>query len=544
MKRREFLGKLSSVTAASLAAGVTGFSSPRDLSSAVVEAAEMAPTAVQDRRWQAYRLRQNAAIAHSDLPLPHYPTNGDEDRYPTKLASYTKGLPHNQLGEVELTAYAALVKAVETGRPADFEALPLGGRVKLANPLATYAFELEGYGPHQLEMIAPPAFESAESASEMVELYWQALTRDVPFAEYDTHPLTNAAVADLSECANFRGPKASGIVTPATLFRGNTPGALTGPYLSQFLWLDVYHGTLTLAQGNRVPLAKDDYMMAYPEWLNIQRGLPPTRVNVLDPTPRYLRNGRDVGEYVHRDFTYQAYLTACLILLAMNAPLKANIPYRKSLTQRGFITFGPPQVLDCLARVANAALKAAWCHKWLVHRRLRPEAFAGRVHNHVTSTAQYPIHAEVLNAAAVGAVSRATGSYLLPMAYPEGCPTHPAYPAGHAAIAGACTTVLKAFFSESFVISNPVVASADGLSLIPYKGTELTVGGELNKLASNIALGRNTAGVHWRSDGIAGLKLGEAVAIGILADLRATCPEPFAGFSFTKFDGSTIALTK
>jgi hypothetical protein len=64
----------------------------------------------------------------------------------------------------------------------------------------------------------------------------------------------------------------------------------------------------------------------------------------------------------------------------------------------------------------------------------------------------------------------------------------------------------------------------------------------LNKLASNIALGRNTAGVHWRSDAIEGLKLGEAVAVGILTDLRATCPEPFPGFSFVKFDGATITI--
>lgn len=161
---------------------------------------------------------------------------------------------------------------------------------------------------------------------------------------------------------------------------------------------------------------------------------------------------------------------------------------------------------------------------------------------HLTRAAQYPLHKDVLNSAAVGTVFRATGSYLLPMAYPEGCPTPPAYPAGHAAIAGACATVLKAFFSESFVIVNPVIASAEGLSLLPYKGPELTVGGELNKLAANIALGRDTAGVHWRSDGIEGLKLGEAVTIGILTDLRATCPEPFAGFSFTKFDGSTTTI--
>jgi len=201
-----------------------------------------------------------------------------------------------------------------------------------------------------------------------------------------------------------------------------------------------------------------------------------------------------------------------------------------------------PRSWDLVARVANASLKAAWCHKWLIHRRLRPEEFAGRIHNHVTKAAQYPLHEEVLNAKVLDTVVQTYGSYLLPMAYPEGCPTHPAYPAGHAAIAGACTTVLKAFFNESFVIPNPVVAIPDGLALVPYKDADLTVGGELNKLASNIALARNTAGVHWRSDGIEGLKLGEAVAIGVLTDLRATCPEPFEGFSFTKFDGSTVTI--
>jgi len=429
-----------------------------------------------------------------------------------------------------------------TGQHTAFESVPLGGRVKFANPLAAHAFELEGPDPHQFAMPAPPAFHSAEVAGEMIELYWQALTRDVPFAEYATHALTNAAAEDLSSCSDFRGPKVNGVVTPASLFRGPTPGDLVGPYLSQFLWLDVNYGTMTLTQRNRVPVAKDDYMMAYPEWLNIQRGLPPARINVLDPTPRYLRNGRDLGEYVHRDFTYQAFLHAALILLTLRAPLKGDNPYRRSLTQGGFITFGAPHVLDVVARVANAALKATWCHKWLVHRRLRPEAFGGRVHNRVTSAAHYPIHTDLLNAAVVGAVFRATGSYLLPMAYPEGCPTHPAYPAGHAAIAGACTTVLKAFFAESFVIPNPVLANPDGLSLIPYKGSDLTVGGELNKLAANIALGRDTAGVHWRSDGIEGLKLGEAVAVGILTDLRMTCTEDFGGFTLTKFDGTAITI--
>lgn len=64
------------------------------------------------------------------------------------------------------------------------------------------------------------------------------------------------------------------------------------------------------------------------------------------------------------------------------------------------------------------------------------------------------------------------------MAYPEGCPIHLAYPAGHAVIAGAGVTILKAFFNESFIIPHPVIASSDGLSLLPYSGPDLTIGGE------------------------------------------------------------------
>ena len=129
-----------------------------------------------------------------------------------------------------------------------------------------------------------------------------------------------------------------------------------------------------------------------------------------------------------------------------------------------------------------------------------------------------------------------------PQAYPEGCPAHPSYPAGHATVAGACVTMLKAFFKEDYVIPNPVVTDPDGLALKPFHGT-LTLGDELNKLASNIAMARNLAGVHWRSDSIEGIRLGEAVAIGILQDIRGTLPESFSGFSFTGFDGSRVIIS-
>jgi PAP2 superfamily protein len=131
---------------------------------------------------------------------------------------------------------------------------------------------------------------------------------------------------------------------------------------------------------------------------------------------------------------------------------------------------------------------------------------------------------------------------LLPVAYPEGAPAHPSYPAGHAAVAGACATVLKAFFREDVEFQAPVRPADDGLTVIPYEGPRLHVGNELNKLASNIALGRDFAGIHFRSDCSAGLSLGERIACAYLADVRRCLTEKFDGFTLTTFSGDTVSI--
>jgi hypothetical protein len=227
-------------------------------------------------------------------------------------------------------------------------------------------------------------------------------------------------------------------------------------------------------------------------------------------------------------------------------PLNPGNPYENSLTQEGFQTFGGPHVLSLIAEVSNRALKAVWYHKWYVHRTLRPEAYGGLVHWTMTSKRNYPLHPDVLNSKAAAQVFSKHGTYLLPQAYPEGCPLHPSYGQGHAAVAGACVTVLKAFFAtDNVMFYDPVEASADGLSLVPYKGPDvwqMSVTNELHKLAGNIGMGRNFAGVHWRSDYDQALLLGEAVAISILRDQRATFNEEFDGFTFTKFDGTKITV--
>jgi hypothetical protein len=196
-----------------------------------------------------------------------------------------------------------------------------------------------------------------------------------------------------------------------------------------------------------------------------------------------------------------------------------------------------------VAKVANAAVDVSFYYKWIVHRRIRAEEFGGRVHVHKTGGATYPIHADLLATSTVlDALHAKYGSYLLPIASPEGCPNHPSYPAGHPAVTGACVTLLKAWFDESAVLPNPVVVGPNADTLVPYTGPALTVGSELNKLAGNLAMGRGFGGIHWRSDNLAGLRMGEAIAIGILADERRTYNEHFNGFSLTTFDGKTITV--
>ncbi|HEX7241027.1 MAG TPA: hypothetical protein VF263_12215, partial [Longimicrobiaceae bacterium] len=106
-------------------------------------------------------------------------------------------------------------------------------------------------------------------------------------------------------------------------------------------------------------------------------------------------------------------------------------------------------------------------------------------------------------------------------------------------------TILKAFFDENTPIENPLQASSDGLSLVAYTGgdaAQMTVGGELNKLAGNISLFRNAAGVHWRSDHTESLLLGEAVAVRMLQEMSLTFNEDDAFFELTTLDGRRIRI--
>ncbi|MEO0436929.1 MAG: vanadium-dependent haloperoxidase [Pseudomonadota bacterium] len=504
-----------------------------------------------NRAGAALRIREEAAQQHYDetLALASQQSNGDEQRYEGEsfYASFSKTLPSNDFGEVDPRAFESLRAAMRSGGKDDLESIPLdstAGR-NLTNPQGAFKFELAGLDSHGTRILPSWQFRSAELAGQIGEVYWQALTRDVPFMAYEDHRAIAAAARDLNSFTATPGARSNGPTSPANIFRGETPGDLIGPYISQFLWQDFNFGSQDVVQRFEVPLPFD-FMTDESNWLNIQRGGNPTETAFFESDQRYIYNNRSLGEYVHRDVSFQAYLNAALILLGQeNDVLDPGNPYLNSVNQDGFASFGAPFILDMVTKAANLALTGAWFQKWRVHRFLRPEAMGGRIHFQLTGQRSYEIHDDILSCSALTRVYDSNGTYLLPQAFIEGSPTHPSFPAGHACMAGSCVTVLKAYFNEDYVLPETVQADATGSNLLPYTDAALTVGNELNKLANNIALGRDAAGVHYRQDGIEGLRAGEQQAISLLQDQSRTFNEDdFEGFSLSSFDGTRINIRK
>ena len=150
------------------------------------------------------------------------------------------------------------------------------------------------------------------------------------------------------------------------------------------------------------------------------------------------------------------------------------------------------------------------------------------------------------------------GTWLLPIAYPEGSPVHPSYPGGHSVFIAAAATIAKAFFPDA-ELPEPKMPTSNGQKLKNYHGPTLTVHGELNKLIANITLFRDGAGMHWRTDGTpsglnarfdrlgtgietGGNLLGERMAISMLRDIKRIYHEEVENFEFRSISGDWIQV--
>ncbi len=564
--RRKLLGQVGATFAAGMLAG-GGSASAQSSNSAFSAAGEGNIGGLEgvrnSRVRKSFALRVGAAMNEAQIPVPPHTTNGDEARYSDKSATYTKGLLQDGLCRVNLAAYETLKTALNSGDPEDFEKITIGGTRTLNGPQGGLTYDMEGcdsvlFGNapahHTQEDIVvvpiPPALASAAYGTELVEMYWASLLRDVAFTDYATSSVANAAAQELSTMPDYAGPRhSSGQVTADLLFRGVFPGETVGPYISQFFITPTALGAQAMSQQMTSYLPNLDYMTDPVTFQQVQNGISTGLVNQADGQPRYMHDGRGLGAYTHVDVLYQSYFNAYLVLNTLNVPLNPGNPYVGSRTQNGFGSFGQPHFAALLAEVATRALNVVWYQKWFVHMRHRPESGGGIAHLIATGqggTIQGRLNNNVMNSKALQASASKYGGYFLSQAFPEGSPTHPAYPTGHGTVGGACTTILKFFFDGNFVIPNPLVPSGDGLALGSYGGADagqLTVNGELNKLAHNVSFGHGIlSGIHWRSDSDSSMVLGEAVAISILQDKAQTFNEKFT-VHFTKLDGTRATIS-
>ncbi len=441
------------------------------------------------------------------------------------------------------------------------------------------------------------------SAAEMVEIYAMALLRGLAFHKYK-HPGSFEADVDLAIAAlnelgaafvwgypHYQKRTAAELqVTRHNLFRGPTDGDQAGPYLSVFLTFDepplfpsgcaahvadlIGAGQFAgiLSQSLRVPQGGDkDFGITLEDYVRLQNA------EIPEPYPAHhfsglgpLVTGRNLGELVHVDNAYDHFIRAADILTGHEYPLTPLSPYGEGpephyKNESDGPTLGPADAFGLVGGVRIVAERAAWAQKYLVARKARPEVMAALIHLAKHGNTDLRDHLSPLLFQEGSAVKRllrrvrkanyhrAPGNpsydtYLLPQMFPEASPDHPSWPSGHATIAGACATVLKAIFDDCQKIIDPDSPPGEPQNYTP-EGATLTVGGELDKLASNIAFGRNFAGVHYRSDGEHGILIGEEVAIHYLQDHLREYREEFRhkcghhNFMLTKRNGVRICIT-
>jgi hypothetical protein len=548
------------------------------------------------------------------------------------LGNFHKTLPHDQFGEVDRDAYRDFVRTcqdIAAGMRTSFERVRKGLLVpafastadagaasavaKFTSPLAGAATEEWGPDPTGLEMPPAPGINSLSSAAEMVELYWMALLRDKPLHDFATDPDVASAVAEVGSAFQTaldqdraRGRLKLGQDLPAnasgldlrqeTLFRCGLHDEALGPLVSQFFLRDTPYGVQTISAKQTPYVREKDFLTSRDDWLRAQNtgkdrwgrdyGSCNNYADQIDParaeiyyanSPRFISTLRDLARFVNRDALHQAYFNAALFLDAINAPLDDGNPYKgvRKSREGAFATLGGPDLLTVVSEVASRALKVVWRQKWLVHRRARPEVYGGMIEMQEvgvdTNKRFYGLQRLAIDSVAAQRVRLQHGTNFLPMAFSAGSPAHPAYGAGHATVAGACVTVLKAWFDEDARLE-PLLAQAASASrrkepvvieglLQPgahlggenfadpaaYTGADaglITVGGELNKLAANVAMGRSMGGVHWRSDNTRSLRLGERVAMEILRRRSLEYAERPLSFTFRSFDGVFITISE
>lgn len=474
----------------------------------------------------------------------HVPKNRDFYNVPSLRGCFSKALPHNEKGNTSKNNYMKLVKGALACCPKQIENVQLGTPegLKLISPSAIFDYNLSSQNKSTYKLKVTPEFLSERNCAEMIEVYEMALTRDIPFCDYQNNEQIAIAAKNISAIKCFNGPRIDGQVTPGTIFRTST--TLNGPYVSQMLLYPVPYGVGSFDQIYPAPAEGKDYNFNIDLFKKLHSGQV-TETVVPSEIKRYITTMRDGAGYVHVDLPIQPYFNAFLILCGLKVPYGFKSPYNDGTlkNQKSFVSLDKIDFFELLGHGSRLVFDTAWFHKW-TNLKARPEEMAYQIHRHLVNDEKLDFPESLLNSDTLKRIYQKNSdsgspSYLLSQVYIEGCPTHPSYPAGHATIAGFGATLLNAWFQNDYILPYTYQPDKTGQNLIDT-GIKVSVWEEVVKLATNISTFRNGAGVHYRAD-MRGMMLGEAVAI----DMLKTIVKRYhynVSFNFKGLDGRAISI--
>mgnify|MGYP001223897687 CR=1 FL=1 len=454
---------------------------------------------------------------------------------------FSKCFDHgDSLGFATVGDLSKLFTALKNPTMENIEKIALAPTCKnpLVYPFSGHSFNLIGMDSSSFDISGYDQIDSMQMALDMSEVYVMSLKRNTTFMD-----LVSNQIPYVSDFSNY---KDQGYHSIALLhFRGARKNETHGPYISQFLYHPILVGGMHIEQRFKVD---DPFETNEETWLQMQNSSSYSKQESF--TYKYLHTPQVLASAVHYDTPYQFYYNACLIAIQNGVKL------------HGFWTSGGvPSLLASVAHVSLGVLRTAWYLKWGI-LRIRPEEYAHRINisdqniiNNTPGLLNMITYFKQYSPTIINDQNQTYGNLLLNCSYQEGSPNHPSFPSGHACIAAACVTVMKAMFvlhdqnMDHLKWNGSVLHSINGETLVNFAGStsNLTIIGELNKLVSNVSFGRQWAGVHYTTDSECGIQIGEKYAERYLMDIAVEFYEKsngmFKGWILEKFDGTIVKIT-
>ena len=404
------------------------------------------------------------------------------------MLPFSKGFRSGQLLD------QALRIAPSTARQVALDTLQRTGFRKLICPSAGIFSHI----PSHILELKPPADDSRQMAGYLAELGAMALLKNQLPSEWDPK-----IVRELS--------RFDGLVDTLGPFR--LPGDTIAGYTTKFAQHNVNFGwSRALVSPWATLLRLGDYGTTENTHSALMQGSIPEQQQYNGPIYS-LQTLQHYASFAHVDQPFLAPLFWSFQLLDNGAQLSSRFPTLTNET--GFVTHGGPVDVQCaIAEVTRLGMEWTWKLKGQ-NCRARPEqlwplAAAGELHPDLWRLAP--------------TIMQKVGKYL-PQSYAEAAPLHMTWPSGHATIGAATVTLLCAYYKDQS---------------IPAMGIT-SLHAELRHAAwLMLTLGRMAAGVHYRSDCIDGIKVGEEAAIYYIKQRRQF--EPLKPVQFTGFFGRKITV--